>query len=234
MAFHYSPKIVTDGLILYMDPANINSYPGTGATWSDLGRNMNSGLLRDGYAYDSSSKSFTAISATSTTPTWISTDTMLSFADSSAYSMEFSVKLRPNAQYTYHSLCGNVSTHPWVGIYGYGTLWFFFFREASAGIYSVSPTFAGYDLSKDWATLGFTVATDRTIKFYLNGSFVSNTSPSVPTTLLNVSRLAGGYSSSENRFPFQGSVSAIRIYNRTLSNSEMLINYNAMKSRFGI
>jgi hypothetical protein len=38
MAFNYSPKIVTDGLVLYLDAANPRSYPGTGTTWYDLSR----------------------------------------------------------------------------------------------------------------------------------------------------------------------------------------------------
>lgn len=42
MAPNYGPKIVRDGLVLYLDAANVKSYPGSGATWSDLsgdGRN---------------------------------------------------------------------------------------------------------------------------------------------------------------------------------------------------
>ena len=36
MAFHYSPKLVTDGLVLALDAANPKSYPGSGATWYDI------------------------------------------------------------------------------------------------------------------------------------------------------------------------------------------------------
>jgi hypothetical protein len=39
MAFHYSPKLVTDGLVLALDAANPKSYPGTGTTWYDLSGN---------------------------------------------------------------------------------------------------------------------------------------------------------------------------------------------------
>ena len=35
MAFHYSPKLVNDRLLLYLDAVNIKSYV-SGATWSDL------------------------------------------------------------------------------------------------------------------------------------------------------------------------------------------------------
>ena len=36
MDFHYSPRIVKDGLVLYLDGANTRSYSGTGSTWYDL------------------------------------------------------------------------------------------------------------------------------------------------------------------------------------------------------
>lgn len=39
MAFHYSPKLVTDGLVLALDASNPKSYPGTGTTWKDLSGN---------------------------------------------------------------------------------------------------------------------------------------------------------------------------------------------------
>ena len=39
MGINYSPKIVTDGLVLYLDAANPKSYPGSGTTWYDLSGN---------------------------------------------------------------------------------------------------------------------------------------------------------------------------------------------------
>ena len=48
MAFNYSPKIVTDGLVLCLDAGNPNSYPGSGNTWKDLSRGRNNGTLVNG------------------------------------------------------------------------------------------------------------------------------------------------------------------------------------------
>jgi hypothetical protein len=45
MATKYSPKVVNDGLVLYLDAANTKSYPGSGATWYDLSGNDNNGEL---------------------------------------------------------------------------------------------------------------------------------------------------------------------------------------------
>lgn len=39
------PNIVYDGLRMYLDAANIKSYPGSGSTWFDLSNNNNNGTL---------------------------------------------------------------------------------------------------------------------------------------------------------------------------------------------
>lgn len=45
MSFNYSPKIATDGLILYLDAFNPRSYIGSGTTWTDLSRQNNDSTL---------------------------------------------------------------------------------------------------------------------------------------------------------------------------------------------
>ena len=52
MAFNYSPKIVTDGLVFAVDAANKKSYPGSGTTWTDLA-GSNNGTLTNGPTFDS-------------------------------------------------------------------------------------------------------------------------------------------------------------------------------------
>lgn len=39
MATLYSPKIVTDGLVMYLDAANPRSYPRSGTAWNDISGN---------------------------------------------------------------------------------------------------------------------------------------------------------------------------------------------------
>jgi hypothetical protein len=53
MGIAYSPKIVTNGLVLCLDAANPRSYPGSGTTWSDLSGNANNGTLVNGVGYSS-------------------------------------------------------------------------------------------------------------------------------------------------------------------------------------
>ena len=53
MTTSYSPLIVTDGLVMYLDAANPKSYPGTGTTWTDISRNNNNGTLTNGPTFSS-------------------------------------------------------------------------------------------------------------------------------------------------------------------------------------
>lgn len=54
MAFHYSPKIVTEGLVFYVDAANPKSFVNGNTTWNDLSRSGNNGTLTNGPTFDSS------------------------------------------------------------------------------------------------------------------------------------------------------------------------------------
>ena len=57
MAFRYSPKIVTDGLVLYLDAANPKSYVSGSTLWNDLTINSNNGVLTNGPTFSSSKSS---------------------------------------------------------------------------------------------------------------------------------------------------------------------------------
>ena len=45
MAYNTGPKIVTDGLVLCLDAADRNSYPGSGNTWYDLNNSYDANIV---------------------------------------------------------------------------------------------------------------------------------------------------------------------------------------------
>ena len=55
MACNSGPDIIEDGLVLCLDAANINSYPKSGTTWSDL-KGSNDGTLTNGLTFDADNK----------------------------------------------------------------------------------------------------------------------------------------------------------------------------------
>jgi hypothetical protein len=68
----------------------------------------------------------------------------------------------------------------------------------------------------------------------LNGSLRQTLSTAVSTTFTTTRILGGYFSSVGDYYSWQGLGSICRIYNKTLSLSEILQNYNATKSRFGL
>jgi hypothetical protein len=49
-------RLVQDGLVLHLDAGNKTSYPGSGATWTDISVNSNNGTLTNGPTYDPANK----------------------------------------------------------------------------------------------------------------------------------------------------------------------------------
>lgn len=54
MALQHSPSIVTNGLVFCVDAANPRSYPGSGTRWFDVTSNGNTSTLTNGPTYNSS------------------------------------------------------------------------------------------------------------------------------------------------------------------------------------
>jgi hypothetical protein len=56
MALHYSPNIVTNGLVLALDASDPKSYIGSGTTWTDRSGLGNNGTLVNGVGYNSTNR----------------------------------------------------------------------------------------------------------------------------------------------------------------------------------
>ena len=220
MAFNYSPKIVTDGLVLCLDAGNPNSYPVSGNTWKDLSRGRNNGTLVNGptfsganggslvfdgvndYVDCGSNKEYIAISG------WIKTTTL------SSEQCIVSGFMRST-----DNVYGNV------GIQNGNLVW-------------TRPNKRRYTLKlvNDGVWHHFHVYKDLTNNFimYIDGiespfntSVGSNRTSDV--SVIGARKLSGVYS-----LFFEGDISNVLIYNRILTETEILQNYNATKGRFGL
>ena len=61
MAFGNGPRIVTNGLVLALDAADKNSYPGSGNTWFDVSGNNNHITLTNGPTFSNNSIVFDGV-----------------------------------------------------------------------------------------------------------------------------------------------------------------------------
>ena len=222
------PKIVTDGLVLYLDAGNKKSYPGSGSNWYDLTANENDGTLigspvfsaanRGGIVFDGTNDSgyFNAgIVSTSyqTYEVWTNVVASASAADGFAYilhnnstgtatgSSYLTIGIKPTQQY-YAALNGAYST-------------------MSSGITATSSLIRQIVLSWD--------GTNQIM--YVDGEVKDSQALSVTPQNFDTITSFGDAESATYRM-VQGNIYSIKVYNRALSASEILQNYNSQKSRF--
>lgn len=82
-----------------------------------------------------------------------------------------------------------------------------------------------------WRLLTFTHDSDNSIFGYING-IQTNDAIDVSRNITGITAL--GYDVNRDNYPFLGEIASLQIYNRALSATEILHNYNALKSRFGL
>ena len=236
MAFQFSPKIVSDGLVLYLDAANSKSYSGTGLTWSDLSRSRVDGALVN------SGSGLTFNSSNGGSLTFDGSNDYINMGNTSlgitAGSTQITLEawIYPTAFISYRGLISRIASS---GAFGG---WMIYtdgdsgnrlgFAVNVSGIWSVLPNIGSLSTNR-WYHLTGTYD-GSSMKIYVNG--LQSNSVSKPGTIQYASSLnnlvIGWNTSGASYFP--GNISITKIYNRALSESEVLQNYNATKSRFGL
>jgi len=243
MAFSYSPKIVTDGLVFAVDAANKKSYPGSGTTWTDLA-GSNNGTLTNGPTFDSgnggsivfdgtddivvhgSSNNLTGDNLqTCTLSAWFKTTTT-----SAGYIASIKRQSTNSTLFTLHvNITGAGSTNS--GYAGFMTR-----NNANNAHTSVVDNNSGDGWNDgEWHhLLGVVNGTTRTL--YIDGEQKDTDTEGMQNVTGNTAPFTiGGFATSgfTDQF-FGGNIANVSFYRRALSSTEITQNYNALKSRFGL
>lgn len=225
MSFNFSPKIVTDGLVSYLDAANTRSYPGNGTTWTDLTKNENNGGLISGPIFNSSNGGSISLDGT---------DDYIEIPKTGILSSKstFTISL-----WTYPTSLTGI--RPLFVNYYFGNQEVLFrFNGTNLQFYTFTTSQIGgttqtYSTLNQWVNV---VATyDGSImKTYVNG--VQSPTTYSQTGNLSTSTLPyliGRYSS-PTEYRYEGRVANTLVYLKSLSATEVLQNYNVLKTRFGL
>jgi hypothetical protein len=231
MAFNYSPKIVTDGLVLYLDAANQYSYVSGSTSWNDISRGGNNGTLVNGPTYNSANGGSIVFDGTNDyVQTTYNTDLLIGYT-LSAWFNPFSLSLngpiifKPDSTH----LSPNFSNITRLYINTSGVLDFFWTNNIQFYLASTS-----LPLANIWYhAVGVYSSANNSISLYLNGILKSTTPTSGTTIVANQPYLIGRTDPTNNIY-FKGNIASTQIYNRALSATEVLQNYNATKTRFGL
>ena len=226
--------MIEDGLVLKLDTSDKNSYPGSGNNWIDVSGNGNNGTLTNAPTFSNNSILFDGIDDYVVRNQPINTG------------QNFSVFawVRPGAINVRNAIVGNgypyVSTKGWLfsTATNYGNpliLNSFFISIGSDNAYRTAAS--NSLVTNVWNYIGGIVTNGgQDIKLYSNGietSYYGGTL-SATTVVYDINELNIGRRYSTNSESFIGSIANIQIYNRVLSASEILQNYNAQKSRFNL
>tara|TARA_X000000368_G_scaffold410713_1_gene394589 strand:+ start:223 stop:930 length:708 start_codon:yes stop_codon:yes gene_type:complete len=225
--------IVTSGLVLHLDAANIRSYPGTGTTWSDLSGNGNNVTLSGtGFSSDNGG--------------------CITFDGSNDYGYISSLDL-PSRPFTLSVwIRHETSLGIWQSYMGQNTsdsgdngLMYFQKRSASSPGHafkiSVRPNNSDTQIevnSTVTATLNVwynlcAVISSSDIKLYVNGELESTLSNSniLATRSGNFIIGAAYYDDSLTDW-FNGKMSTAMVHSNTLTAAEVRQNYDALKMRY--
>ena len=224
MAFSYSPKIVTDGLVFAVDAANKKSYPGSGTTWTDLA-GSNNGTLTNGPTFDSGNGGSIVFDGTD--------DIVESSINPSVFSTgydAFTVNYWVN--YTNYSDFNSTTFDLRFGtsvqwndyIYGSNQLYSY-----PGGHLQMSDTSLSQGVWYNLCVV-ITQGSGNIFNTYINGQLDKtgswNKNLGTPTKY----RIGGNNASKR----FNGKLPFIGYYTQALSSTEVTQNYNALKSRFGL
>ena len=214
-------RIVTSGLVLALDAADRNSYVSGSTVWNDVSGNGYSGSLLNGPTFSNNSIVFDGIDDYLDIPNIplvnYTTITIEMFVSSSF----------PNETMLWSA--GSIFGPHWYtksDVMGYNSL--------NADVYGFSASI----MRNEWKSISMTYTQNQSVSLnmvYVNGYQVA-TSQQLGTTLARSFstglRICSNFQG--NFYFLQASIPKIKVYNRALSASEVLQNYNAQKSRFNL
>ena len=220
----YQPGVITEGLQLYLDAGDTSSYSGSGTTWYDISGNANNVEMQNSGG----------ISWTDGGIGYFSTGSSGYFTKNSAVNMPTGSSL-----YTFSA---------WIQL---GSSW------GGQGIMSVGP----FGISNQANALR-TASTNLILNYWWANDFLVNTSVSPANSWFNVvardngtdrsiwiNGVSAGTGSSDNHNVtnsnvqiakttgaeyLNGNIAQALIYNVALTDTQILENFNATKSRFGL
>jgi hypothetical protein len=223
------PDLIQDGLVLSLDASDRNSYVSGSTTWFDLSGLNNSGSLTNGPTFNTGSLGSIVFDGTNDL---IIKDTTFSGLPSSQLSVFTWIKF--NNVNAYYELIaqGRTPTNfqgEWVlGLVNTAKILFFDYNNG----YGFGETTSNATiLANQWYHVGF-VKNQTSGRFYIQGS-LDRTITGIDVTYTNTGYvIGGGYRDSS--YYLSGNIASVQIYNRALSAQEVLQNYNAQKSKFGL
>ena len=217
MGFYRGPNIITDGLVLALDAGNIKSYQSGSTTWYDKSGNNNNGTLVNGPTFNSGSGGSIVFDGVDDCVVVNSNANILSKTSYTKISWFYITS------YLYNIISGGNSGQHAFWLAGGNKL-----NAGHNGSWSTVVSTTALSLNT-WYFGAVTFNTTNGWKLYVNG-IQESTSASTTTYTGNDEILIGAFGTGTN--VFAGRIAVAQVYNKVLTDQDILQNYNATKGRF--
>ena len=237
-------SIITSGLVLNLDASNASSYAGSGTSWFDLSGNGNNGTLTNGPTFNSANGGSIVFDGSND---YISIGSQnIVGTGTSAFTGElwwYINKTLANGEYIM-PIRIKQDTEFFVSLYN------------PSGTYNIIPTFrlstqygtpvTNSDYINKWICMQFVYTggnknTASSYKFYINGAQIavgSNSFGAAGGEGANCNIIGADGNSGCNTFftsgVMKGNIASYRLYTGELTAAQLLQNYNATKTKFGL
>ena len=230
------PDLVQYGLVFVVDAADKNSYLGSGTAWSNLGSSESDGTL--------SVAGIGTVSGSLNTMAFDGTDDYVDCGNDSSLNIQGSITAEawinlasaPTEAGSVVVTKGNVNGGSSTVQYNlhFNTSRQLKWQLSTGSSTNTMTTTATVSIG-DWTHIvGIHDASNTDSYIYINGELSATDKSSIGNLGGTAIDLAIGYDDYTDRYPFDGNISNVRIYNRVLSAAEVLQNFNAQRTRFGV
>lgn len=239
MSLSHGVSTVTDAIILHLDAANKKSYPGTGTSWTDISGNGNNCNLFNAPVYSSVNNGFFSFDGTN--DMGVAPSSLKWSANGSIGYQTMTIDMWVNSSDT----AGKLISKPWNGSgqYNYWIDPAHFRLEVTSGAAQIN--FARNVCNGTWTNIVCWMGANN-FGYYINGNEYSGSAahsltgaaPSVgdlnqSCAIMTLYPYGEGWAGNAS-FSTLGNLATCKIYNRILSQSEVLKNFNALRGRFGV
>ena len=233
MGFYRGPHIVTDGLVLSLDAGNTKSYQSGSATWSDKSGNRNNETFVNGPTFNSDNGGSIVFDGVND----YCNITISAVPTGSQATVSFWTKFnvtQASSIFSAYNSAGQrqINIHlTWSDSIVYWDC------GASGGTYDrINSSTLTAAQKTGWHNWIFTKnATTGTMVIYLDGiSLASGTGKTNTIGAISTASKRCAIASFDDTMYYSGNISSMLLYNRALTAEEILQNYTATKSRFGL
>jgi hypothetical protein len=238
----YGPKIVTNGLILCLNAGDKKSYTGSGATnWNDLSRTSANASVNGSPSFNAANGGSIVFDEINDYAEIVN-NTIFRFANTDPFSICFWTYWTGTTGIDYLLNYGadNNGTGYYIGLDNNllrtNSFLFDYYNAADAGRFRGIEGLTNSIQKNTWINLAFTTLNNSAtnMKFYLNGSLGSyDIRGDVSPASITYTGLNFRIGVRSNVDYYNGRIANVLVYNRQLSNAEVLNNYNAQKGLFG-